>query len=100
MSDFKSTREIYEYLIGGGKVVGRDGLEVSMPVTFVYPDQWSKYVKPKPKVKMWKWAYRTRSGNWIDTGAFYQHEREVKKLVDDGMPFQRIESSMIEVDAE
>jgi hypothetical protein len=73
--DFKNRREIFQWLLDGGKVknnmdseivfLEEDGI-ITTAWPFAYPEAWSKYIPEKPKVKYA--LYRaTKNGTFLAT---------------------------------
>lgn len=60
-------------------------------------DDFVAYKKPKGKVKMWKWACKSNSGNWMDSQHFYS-EKPVFGTEFAKNTWVKVEGSMIEVD--
>lgn len=61
MSDFASTKEIYEWLIKGGKIKSINATEpvyflpngnFSESFKFDYADEWKKHIEPPPKIEL------------------------------------------------
>ncbi len=90
METFKTTREIHEYLLAGGKVVylnknnpvffTEDGM-LNRAATFDWPSEWSKYIEPKVPVKysveLWVKLGEVNSDscNLDDKLGFYEYNR-------------------------
>ncbi len=82
MSDFKSTKEIYEYLISGGVIetntsnneiikINERGMVAEKDKygnwqekawSFNCFSMWSKYIEEKPKKKYWRWDIEDSEG--------------------------------------
>lgn len=109
MDGFKSTKEIYEYLINGGKVRHRWGEIVHMDyqgnVKHNYsmntPSEWSKFFEPKTKVKLYKYAFRNISTEiWNETARFFSDDNEFITWYSplSGVVFKRLDYTVIEVE--
>lgn len=107
MSDFKSTKEIYEHLIAGGKVMSVDGTvfflqedgSLNKVEYFVNVRAYRKFIEPKPKVKLWQYAYKDMGAWQVSTG-LYESDEFFKSQNPKFKSFQRIENSCIETDGE
>lgn len=74
MSHFKSQQELMKYVADGGAVTNKDcnivkfdnGFLVNflkLPWSFDVLEDWSPYVIPKPKTKVWSWERITTSSS-------------------------------------
>jgi len=113
MNDFKNQKEIWEYLLCGGKVI-RNGSNSSMAslldgmvincdgikanYSFAQPYEWQKYVEPKKKIKVTLKRYTMKrdgeiwQSNWT-TNSFEQEFNNYR-----GSELLKTESKEIEIE--
>ena len=70
MNHFKTQQEIWKYVADGGAVIHKNAI---IPVKFNYgkialefccPEDWSPYIEPVAKTKVWRWEKRTPDFKW------------------------------------
>lgn len=69
--------------------------------TPIWDKEWEYRVKPKPKVKKWRWVAQNRKTGALDISWDVLSEDEANKLiliVRGWVPIQKIDSTMIEVE--
>ena len=108
--DFTSTKQIYEYLIAGGKVkyeylsgfvfLDNNGM-TNRDHAFDKPEHWSKYIEPKPKIKLYLYDYFLPiSKSWNRTTEYLKDDISCAKKLGFGVTFKRRDEDFIEVDSE
>lgn len=124
-NDFAATSEIYGHLLEGGCIIqNHSGVKVKLidgnvhrfytdgqvphkagHLSFENFSHWSEFVQPKPKVKLYKFAYKlTDDNNFVESNRFYSDENECRSQFSSSnrsaVKLFRVDGSMIEVEAE
>jgi len=60
-------------------------------------DKYKFYVEPKPKVKLYRYAYVTNAGRWQDAMYYFKDDEDFKAKTHLTADFMRLDNTMIEV---
>lgn len=110
---FKNVGEIYQALLDGKKITHGYGYYVHLVegvllrsdgtaglFNFSDPNQWRIYTPPKPKVKLYQYAWKNSKKDWCVSTGLYIDDKEFGLQNPVATTFKRLDHTMIEVDDE